>query len=60
MLWLLALGAWIPLSYFAFAVLNSSRSGIYVRAVVPAAGKITIYLNKAVSSSTYVSWLVLG
>ena len=45
---------------FAFAVLNSSRSGIYVRAVVPATDKITIYLNKAPSSSTYVAWQVLG
>ena len=47
-------------SNFAFAVLNSNRSGTYVRAVVPAAGKITIYLNKAVTSSTWISWLVLG
>ena len=31
----------------AYAVLNTNRSGVYVRAVVPAAGKITIYLNKA-------------
>jgi hypothetical protein len=45
---------------YAFAVLNSTRTGIYVRAVVPAAGKITIYLNKAPSSSTSVAWLVLG
>ncbi len=45
---------------FAYAVLNSSRSGVYVRAVVPATGKITIYLNKAPSSSTWVAWLVLG
>lgn len=45
---------------YAFAVLNGNRSGIYVRAVVPAAGKITIYLNKAVSSTTSVAWMVLG
>jgi hypothetical protein len=47
-------------SNFAVAVLNSSRSGRWVRAVVCATGKITIYLNTAVTSSTYVAWLVLG
>lgn len=45
---------------FAYAVLNTSRPGVYVRAVVPASGKITIYLSKAPSSSTSVAWLVLG
>jgi hypothetical protein len=47
-------------SNFAIATLNSSRSGRWVRAVVCASGKITIYLNTTVSSSTYVAWLVLG
>ena len=42
-----------------YAVLNSNRSGRYVRAVVAATSKITIYLNSTVSSSTYVAWLVL-
>ena len=41
-----------------FAVLNSNRSGRYVRAVVPATGKFTIYLNTSVSSSTYVAYFV--
>lgn len=45
---------------YAFAVLNSNRSGIYVRAVVPGTDKITIYLNKAPASSTSVAWFVLG
>ena len=40
------------------AVLNSNRSGRYVRAVVPASGKFTIYLNSSVSSSTYVAYFV--
>ena len=40
------------------AVLNSNRSGRYVRAVVPATGKFTIYLNSSVSSSTYVAYFV--
>lgn len=42
-----------------YAVLNSNRSGRYVRAVVPSAGKITIYLNSTVSASSTVSWLLL-
>ena len=40
------------------AVLNSNRSSRYVRAVVPATGKFTIYLNSSVSSSTYVAYFV--
>jgi hypothetical protein len=44
----------------AYAVLNTSRTGVYVRAVVPGTGKITIYLNKAVPASTSIAWLVLG
>jgi hypothetical protein len=45
---------------YAFGTVQKSVSGLYVRAVVPAAGKITIYLSKAVTSTTYVAWLVLG
>jgi hypothetical protein len=44
----------------AIAVCNKNVSGLYVRAVVPAAGKITIYLSKGAASGTIVSWLVLG
>lgn len=40
------------------AVLNSNRSGRYVRAVVPGSGQFTIYLNSSVSSSTYVAYFV--
>jgi hypothetical protein len=42
-----------------FAVLGTSESGRWVRAVVPAAGKFTIYLNTALTSSAVVSWFVL-
>ena len=42
-----------------FAVLASNRGGRYVRAVVPASGKFTIYLNTTVTSSTVVTWFVL-
>ena len=47
-------------SSLVFAVLRSNRSGRYVRAVVPTAGSFTIYLNAAVTSSTYVVWFVLN
>lgn len=42
-----------------FAVLATSETGRYVRAVVPAAGKFTIYLNTTLTSSAVVSWFVL-
>jgi hypothetical protein len=42
-----------------FAVLSTSESGRYVRAVVPASGKFTIYLNTTLTSSAVVSWFVL-
>jgi hypothetical protein len=44
-------------STIVFAVLAANRSGRYVRAVVPASGKFTIYLNSTVSSSTLVAWI---
>jgi hypothetical protein len=47
-------------SSLVFAVLRSNRSGRYVRAVVPTTGSFTIYLNTAVTSSTYVVWFVLN
>jgi hypothetical protein len=43
-----------------FAVIGSNQSGRWVRAVVPASGSFTIYLNTTVLSSTYVSWFVLN
>lgn len=52
--------AGVTSSNFAIATLGSNRSSRYVRAVVCSTGKITIYLNATVSSTTYVSWLVLG
>jgi hypothetical protein len=46
-------------SSMVFAVLAQSRVGRYVRAVVPASGYFTIYLNGTVSSNTAISWFVL-
>jgi hypothetical protein len=42
-----------------FAVLSTSESGRWVRAVVPTTNKITVYLNTTLSSSAVVSWFVL-
>ena len=42
-----------------FAVLATSESGRYVRAVVPASGKFTVYLNTTLRSSAVVSCFVL-
>jgi len=50
----------VTASNIAVATLNADRTGNHVRAVVCSAGKITIYLAKAVSRRTYVSWIVLG
>ena len=46
---------------FAFANLQTNRTGVYVQAVVPStAGSITIYLNKAVTASTACGWMVVS
>jgi hypothetical protein len=42
-----------------FAVLATSESGRWVRAVVPAAGKFTVYLNTTLTSSAVVAWFAL-
>jgi hypothetical protein len=44
-------------STLVLAVLSTNRSGRYVRAVVPAAGKFTIYLNTTVPGTTGVTWI---
>ncbi len=51
--------AGVTTSSKVFAVLATSESGRWVRAVVPAAGKFTIYLNTKLTSSAVVSWFVL-
>jgi hypothetical protein len=52
--------AGITSANFAVATLATNKSGVYVRAVVCASNKITVYLNAKSSTATYVSWLVLG
>jgi hypothetical protein len=46
-----------------FATLQSYRTGVFVAATrknYPSTGKFRIYLNKTVTASTYVAWLVVG
>ena len=52
--------AGVSFSSLVFAVLRSNRTNRFVRAVVPTAGSFTIYLNSAVTSSTYVVWFVVN
>jgi hypothetical protein len=47
-------------SSLVFAQLVSNRSGRWVRAVVSASGKFTIYLNSSVTKSTSVIWWVIN
>jgi hypothetical protein len=45
-----------------FATLQTNRAGYYVQAVVnsTADSSIIIYLNKALTTATYVAWVVIG
>jgi hypothetical protein len=47
-------------SSLVFAVLATNRTGRWVRAVVPTAGRFTIYLNTTLTAASYVIWWVLN
>ena len=47
-------------SSYIIATLQTRRAGVYVHAVVPAAGYFTIYLNKIVTGGTAVGYLVIN
>jgi hypothetical protein len=47
-------------SSYVIATLQTRRAGVYVHAVVPAAGYFTIYLNKIVTGGTAVGFLVIN
>jgi hypothetical protein len=51
--------AGVTASSLIFAVLAKNVAGRYVRAVVPANGSFTIYLNRSIAASAPVSWFVL-
>jgi hypothetical protein len=50
----------VTTSSYVIATLQTNRAGVYVQAVVPGTGYFTIYLNKAVSATTYVGYLVIN
>jgi hypothetical protein len=52
--------AGVTTSSYIIATLQTRRTGVYVHAVVPAAGSFTIYLNKAVTATTYIGYLVIN
>ena len=52
--------AGVTTSSMVFAVLQQSETGTWVRAAVPATGKITIYFNKALPTSSVAAWFVLN
>ncbi len=52
--------AGVTTSSYIIATLQTRRTGVYVHAVVPASGYFVIYLNKAVTATTYVGYLVIN
>ncbi len=51
--------AGVTTSSKVFAVLATAESGRWVRAVVPAAGKFTVYLNTTLATRATVAWFAL-
>jgi len=52
--------AGVTTSSYIIATPQTNRAGVFVQAVVPGSGKFTIYLNKTVSATTYVGYLVIN
>jgi hypothetical protein len=52
--------AGVAASSLIIAVMQTYRPGIAVAAAVPASGKFTIYLTKAVTATTYVAYFVIN
>jgi hypothetical protein len=52
--------AGVTTASYIIATPQTNRAGVFVQAVVPASGKFTIYLNKTVSATTYVGYLVIN
>jgi uncharacterized protein (DUF1501 family) len=51
--------AGVTASSLAIATLAANRSGVYVSAAVTSTGKVTVHLNKVVSSAIWVTYLIL-
>jgi len=52
--------AGVTTSSLIIAVLQTAKGGYYLVAAVPAAGKFTVYLNKAAVSTMYVAYFVVN
>lgn len=52
--------AGVTTASYVLATMATNRAGVYVQAVVTAAGQFTIYMNKVVAGTTYVSYLVIN
>ena len=52
--------AGVTTSSLVIVTLQTYRSGVYVAAAVPAAGKFTVYLSKAVTATTYFAYFILN
>jgi len=52
--------AGVTTASYIIATLQTSVSGVYVRAVVPASGSFTIYLSKAPRKTVYVGYMVIN
>ena len=52
--------AGVTISSWIVATPQTNRTGIHVQAVVPAAGRFTIHLNKTASGRTYIGYLVIN
>lgn len=52
--------AGVTSSSYIVATLNTAVAGVFVRAVVPGAGKLTIYLSKAAGKTVNIAYLVIN
>lgn len=52
--------AGVSTSSLIIATPRTNRAGVFVQAVVPGAGKFTVYLNKKVAGATGVAYMILG
>jgi hypothetical protein len=52
--------AGVTTSSYVIATPATNRAGVFVQSVVAGSGKFTIYLNKTVSATTYVGYLVIN
>ena len=52
--------AGVTTSSYIVATPQTNRSGLFVQAVVAGTGKFTIYLNKVVSGTTRIGYIVIN